>query len=136
VQVDASALADRERFGRGGADGLRDEVVQQLDRVAGAGRADVDHVLGEAAQHRFELRKRRVARADHHVELAELGFDRRARERRVDEGHALRGGEIAQPRGRIGLARRAVDDHEAGLGCAPRAIRARRARSPPLAASR
>ena len=63
VQVDAGALADRKGLGGRGADRLRDEVVQQLDDVPGAGPADVEHVLGKAAQHRLERARRSAASA-------------------------------------------------------------------------
>ena len=36
-------------------------------------------------EHRLQLREHRVVGADHRVEPALLGFDRRARERRIDE---------------------------------------------------
>ena len=82
--------------------------------MARARRADVDHVLGERLQHRLQLRERGLAGADHHVELAKLGLDRGARERRVDEGHFFRRGKFAQARRRVGFAGRAIDDDETG----------------------
>ena len=74
------------------------------------------------------LREGRVVGADHHVELAGLGLDRRSRERRVDEGDAGRGARLAQARGRVGLAGRAVDDDEAAPRAGEQARRARHRR--------
>jgi hypothetical protein len=91
--------------------------------VPGARAADVEHVFGEAAQHRFEFREHRVVGADHHVQPALLSLDRRARERRVDQRDAGRGAALAQQPRRIGLARRAVDDDQPGLGAGQQAVR-------------
>jgi imidazolonepropionase-like amidohydrolase len=82
--------------------------------VPGARPADVEHVLREAAQHRLEAREGGRVGAHHDVEPALLGLDRRARERRVDEDGAGALGRRAHPRRGRRLARRAVDDHEAG----------------------
>ena len=69
-------------------DRLRDEVVDELDHEAVAGRARVDDVFAKRLQHGLQRGERRVVGADHDVELAELGLDRRARKRRIDEQHA------------------------------------------------
>ena len=64
----------------------------------------------KAAKHGLQLRERRVVGADHDVEPALLRLDRRARERRVDEPHALRRERLAHLGGGRRLARRRVDD--------------------------
>ena len=99
-----------ERLGRRRGDRLRDEVVDELQHDAVPRRPGVDDVLAERLQHRLQVRERRVVGADHDVEPALLGLHRRARERRVDEAHALRGEVVAHLRRRRGLARRRVDD--------------------------
>src|SRR5690348_4999367 len=72
----------------------------------------MNDVLAECGERRLQLRERRVVGADHDVEAALLRFDRRARERRVDEAHVLLGEHLAHPRRRRGLARRRVDDDQ------------------------
>ena len=57
LQVDAGALADREGLGGGVADRLRDEVVEQLDDVAGARRRRRGRRSRRSIQQRLELRE-------------------------------------------------------------------------------
>jgi hypothetical protein len=68
--------------------------------------------LGDAAQQRLESREGRIVGADHHVQAPGLGIHRRARQRRIDVAHALRGAGFAQACGRVGLAGGGVHDHQ------------------------
>ena len=61
------------------------KLLSSLMMWPAPGPADVEDVLGEGAQHRLEPGEGRAVGADHDVELAGLGLDRRARQRRVDE---------------------------------------------------
>ena len=89
LQVDAALL--------GGEQGLRghhavaeaQHVVDQLHLVAGADVAAMDDEVGEALQHRADLRQGRGIAAGHQAELAGLRLLRRAGHRRVDEAAAL-----------------------------------------------
>ena len=65
--------------------------------MPGTGLADVKDVLGKALQHGFEKSKLRLSSADHHVQAPGLGFDGRARQRRIDVLHTLGFAQRAQP---------------------------------------
>ena len=125
----------RARFGGGRGDRLRDEVVDELQRVAVPRRARVDDVLAERREHGLQLREHRVVGADHRVEPALLGLDRRARERRVDELARFAPKSIADRRRRRGLGGRRVDDDQS-LARARQRCRRRRRRSARSAACR
>ena len=121
AEIDLVQLPDRQaRLGRGGAAPRRVAVaiacamklLMSFSTMPWPGGTGVDDVLAERGEHRLQFRERRVVGADHDVELAQLRLDRRARERRVDEAHALRGERLAHLRGRRRLARRRVDDDE------------------------
>ena len=102
----------RARFGGGRGDRLRDEVVDELERVAMSRRARVNDVLAERESTGFSSREHRILGADHRIEPTLLRLDRRARERRVDELRALRAEIHPDRRRRRGLGRRRVDDDQ------------------------
>ena len=60
----------------------------------------------------LQRREHRLVRADHDVQPALLGLDRRARQRRIDEGDALLRERFARLRGRPRLRGRRVDDDQ------------------------
>ena len=88
LQVDAGARADGEGLGGGGADRLGDEVVEQLDVWPAPGPPTWNTFSAKQRSTGSRRGEGRGLGADHHVELAQLGLDRRARERRVDQGRA------------------------------------------------
>ncbi len=91
----------------------REEIVDELQRMAMARWTHVDHVLAVGTQHGPKLREDGVVGADHRVEPALLGFPRRAREWCVDEFRVLRREIGPDCRSRCRLGRRRVDDDQA-----------------------
>ena len=116
--------ADHQRFGIERRIAHRQEIVEQLHRVAGADRAGLDDAAGERLEQRPRARDRRRVAADHDVERSLPGVLRRAAERRVDEA---RSAWPPAPRRAAGSKRdRRSSNRRSAAACPPR-----RARSSP-----
>ena len=63
----------------------------------------MENVFCTALEHGLNLGKSSWGRANHDVQTAGLGFDRRARQRGIDKHHAFAVREFAQMGGGVGL---------------------------------
>ena len=101
----------------------RHVVVQQLHAMAGADRAGVADVLGEAGQQRPAFGEQRGVAADQQVQPAFGGFLGRAGHGRVEEASALVGHRLRDLLGGRGDRGGAVDDDGAGAQALEHAAR-------------